>query len=142
MPAPTAAYFNSERAHCGLLRFLHARHGGLSFLSCFGSTTGLPQSNDFFGRSRGLLKSLDTTRGVHSPNDQLNAFRQALPGDQVRVHSFQQIMAVETLAGSLYVSSSKLGDDGCYLGVGLGNVPVGFDITRAARTRRHTSRRE
>jgi hypothetical protein len=47
-------------------------------------------------------------------------------------------MAVETLAGSLYVASSKLGDDGCYLGVGLGNVPVGFDITRAARTRRPT----
>ncbi|MDQ6900821.1 MAG: ATP-binding protein [Candidatus Dormibacteraeota bacterium] len=70
--------------------------------------------------------------------DQLNAFRQALPGDQVRVHGFQQIMAVETLAGSLYVSSSKLGDDGCYLGTGLGNVPVGFDITQAARTRQPT----
>ncbi len=70
--------------------------------------------------------------------DQLNAFRQACPGDQVRVPDLDHKMAVETLAGSLYVASSKLGDDGCYLGVGLGNVPVGFDITRAARTRRPT----
>jgi hypothetical protein len=66
--------------------------------------------------------------------DQINAYLQALVGDRVRVHGFQQIMAPETLAGSLYVSSSKLGDDGCYLGRGLGNVPVGFDITQAART--------
>ncbi|MDQ6897971.1 MAG: ATP-binding protein [Candidatus Dormibacteraeota bacterium] len=70
--------------------------------------------------------------------DQLNAFRQALPGDEVQVLGYEQKVAVETLAGSLYVASSKLGDDGCYLGTGLGNVPVGLDITRAARIRRPT----
>jgi len=79
---------------------------------------------------------------VRPAGDQLAVFCEALPGDRVRLAGYQHKHAVLTLAGSMYVATSALGDRrGPYIGVTTGATrsAVHFDPLEAARVNQPTA---
>jgi AAA-like domain len=82
--------------------------------------------------------------GIHlerPTGDQLALLLESMPGDRLRVPVYRQEMPVTTLAGSLYVASSEVGDDvGPYVGISMvgGRHPVHLDPFLAASLDRST----
>lgn len=73
---------------------------------------------------------------VRPTGDQLSLFLESLPGDRVRLTSYDQHQAVTTLAGGMAVATSDLGDHtGPYIGSTTGplRAPVHFDPLLAAQ---------
>jgi AAA domain-containing protein len=76
------------------------------------------------------------TELVRPTADQLSLFREAIPGCDVQVRPYEQRKALVTLAGSMFVATSDLGDgQGPYLGETSGRTrtPVHFDPLLAAQ---------
>ncbi|MFP5370015.1 MAG: ATP-binding protein [Actinomycetes bacterium] len=79
---------------------------------------------------------------VRPSGDQLSLFLEAIPGDRLRVHAYEQRQAVSTLAGSMFVATTELGDGaGPYLGetTGRTRAAVHFDPLAAAQRNLPTS---
>jgi hypothetical protein len=79
---------------------------------------------------------------VRPSGDQLALFREAIPGEGLRVKAYEQRQALATLAGSMFVATSELGDGaGPYVGVtgGRTRAPVHFDPLAAAARNRPTA---
>lgn len=73
---------------------------------------------------------------VRPSGDQLSLFLEAVPGDRLRLRSYEQRQALSTLAGSMFIATSDLGDGvGPYLGetTGRTRAPVHFDPLAAAQ---------
>lgn len=73
---------------------------------------------------------------VRPSGDQLSLFLESLPGDRVRVRTYQQRQGVVTVAGSLFQAGPDLGDGvGPYIGVTTtaAPCPVRFDPLEAAQ---------
>jgi hypothetical protein len=76
------------------------------------------------------------TELVRPTADQLSLFREAIPGCDVQVRPYEQRKALVTLAGSMFVATTDLGDGrGPYLGETSGRTrtPVHFDPLLAAQ---------
>jgi hypothetical protein len=79
---------------------------------------------------------------VWPTGDQLALFMESLPGDRVRVRSYEQKQPVITVAGGMFVATSDLGDHaGPYIGQTTGPTRSGvhFDPLRAAQYDRPTA---
>lgn len=73
---------------------------------------------------------------VRPSGDQLSLFFETLPGDRVRVKSYEQRQALVTLAGGMFTATTDLGDRaGPYIGETSGRTrsPVHFDPLAAAQ---------
>ncbi|MBW3561534.1 MAG: ATP-binding protein [Actinobacteria bacterium] len=73
---------------------------------------------------------------VRPTGNQLSLFLESFPGDRLRFHSYEQRQALTTLAGSMFVATSEVGDRrGPYIGstTGRGYLPVHFDPLEAAQ---------
>jgi phage gp46-like protein len=83
-------------------------------------------SEDLLNRRVTALMELYRDMGidlVRPSGEQLQLFREALPGDHRRVRSYGQKQVVFTLAGSMYCATRRLGDGfGPYLGTTLGMI--------------------
>jgi len=79
---------------------------------------------------------------VRPSGDQLSLFLEAVPGDRLRVRAYEQRQAVSTLAGSMFLATTELGDGtGPYLGETSGRTraAVHFDPLAAAQRNLPTS---
>ena len=79
---------------------------------------------------------------VRPSGDQLSLFLEAIPGDRLRVRAYEQRQAVSTLAGSMFLATTELGDGtGPYLGetTGRTRAAVHFDPLAAAQRNLPTS---
>jgi hypothetical protein len=79
---------------------------------------------------------------VWPTGDQLALFMESLPGDRVRVKTYEQKQPVITVAGGMFIATSDLGDHaGPYIGQTTGPTRSGvhFDPLRAAQYDRPTA---
>jgi hypothetical protein len=73
---------------------------------------------------------------VRPSGDQLSLFYEGLPGDRVRLRSYEQRQALVTLCGGMFTATTQLGDaTGPYIGetTGRSRAPVFFDPLAAAQ---------
>jgi hypothetical protein len=79
---------------------------------------------------------------VWPTGDQLSLFMESLPGDRIRIKTYEQKQPVITIAGAMFVATSDLGDHtGPYIGQTTGptRAAVHFDPLRAAQYDRPTA---
>ncbi|MGH8907287.1 MAG: ATP-binding protein [Egibacteraceae bacterium] len=79
---------------------------------------------------------------VWPTGDQLSLFMESLPGDRIRIKTYEQKQPVITIAGGMFIATSDLGDhNGPYIGQTTGptRAAVHFDPLRAAQYDRPTA---